>query len=74
MARTWSQIVEATAKKLELAALFNASVQFDAARSAWVAEVLRQMARVADRDARDRARVLGGFRLFGLKFTIARDG
>jgi len=72
--RTWSQIVDEKAKKLELAAMFNGKAQFDATASAWTASALRNMARILDRDAKDRGAVLTTIRFLGLKFTIARDG
>lgn len=74
MARTWSDIVDDKAKKLELAAMFNGKAQFDTAACAWTASALRTMARIMDRDAKDRGAVVMTIRFLGLKFTISRDG
>lgn len=72
--RTWSEIVEGRAKTFDLAAKLGASVNSDSAACAWHAHALREMARILDRDARARARVLAGFRLLGLKIEVSRDG
>jgi hypothetical protein len=74
MSRSWSDIVDEKAGKFELAAMFNGKALSDAAACEWLACVLRQLARIADRDARERARIVGAVRFFGLKFTVSRDG
>ncbi|KYK44537.1 hypothetical protein A1D31_14155 [Bradyrhizobium liaoningense] len=73
MAKTWSEAIDNTAKKFELAAMFKCSCRSDTAHCDWLAATLREMARILDRDARERARILGGFRLFGLRVTISRN-
>lgn len=74
MARSWSEIVEKTAKKMELAAMFKCSVQHDAHHCEWLAQALRELARLADRSTREQAAKVAAFRLLGLKLTISRDG
>ena len=74
MTRTWSDLVEDRAKTFDLAAKLNASTKSDPVACAWHAKTLREMARILDRDARERGDVVMRVRLFGLKFTVSRDG
>ena len=41
---TWAGLIEASAKKLDLGAKFNAEVVYNAPAAAWLALVLRRMA------------------------------
>lgn len=70
----WHRIVDASAKRLELAASLNLAVRYETEPCVWLADVLRQMARAADKADKDRRNRLVTFRFLGLRFTVSRDG
>ncbi|WP_454618362.1 hypothetical protein [Bradyrhizobium cenepequi] len=72
--RTYSQIVDATAKKLELATMLHCAVEYPTPSCEWLAATLRELARLADRSIREQRSKVAAFRLFGFKLTISRDG
>jgi hypothetical protein len=82
---TWSEMIEASAKKIDIAIMFNAEITYRGNDHEWLRSTLRTMAlrldqealdrsRRADETARSRLQLLASVCLFGLKFTVSRDG
>jgi len=69
----WFGIVDATAKRLELAAMLGAAVKYDAASSGWLARVLREMSEKLDVAAKDRALIVTSFSVLGLTIVVKRN-